>query len=156
MDTFFPRNRLMLGRVRAAWDALPPAMQHEAEQLSVVHSIAWSREQIGFRDISPESLKLRPPVVHPLVRTNPITDRKSLYLASHASHPVGWPEKEGRAYIHALVAHATQPQFVYSHAWCADELVMWDDRWTMHRATPYDGAHPRKLRWCGAVELQPV
>jgi alpha-ketoglutarate-dependent 2,4-dichlorophenoxyacetate dioxygenase len=142
--------------MRAAWEALPAYKQAEVEKLSVVHSIAWSREQIGFTDINPESLKLRPPVVHPLVRTNPVTGRKSLYLASHASHPVGWPVAEGRAYIHELVAHATQLQFVYSHAWSPDELVMWDDRWTMHRATPYDAPHPRILRWCGAVELEPV
>lgn len=75
---------------------------------------------------------------------------------THASHPVGWPVDEGRAYIRELVSHATQPEFVYSHAWSTDELVMWDDRWTMHRATPYDAPHPRKLRWCGAVELEPV
>ncbi len=142
--------------MRAAWDALPPGKQREAEKLSVVHSIAWSREQIGFTDISAESLLLRPPVMHPLVRTNPVTGRKSLYLASHASHPLNWPVLEGRAYIRELVAHATQPEFVYSHAWSTNELVMWDNRWTMHRATPYDAPHPRMLRWCGAVELEPV
>ena len=144
--------------MRAAWDALPPARQKELEKLDVLHSLMWSREQTGMKpsDFSEESRRLRPPVPHPLVRVNPITGRKSLYLAAHASHPVGWPVDEGRAFIKELIAYATQPEFVYSHDWMNDELVVWDDRWTMHRAIPFESAHPRKMRWCGAVETVPV
>jgi alpha-ketoglutarate-dependent 2,4-dichlorophenoxyacetate dioxygenase len=144
--------------MRAAWDALPGARQQEIEDLHVVHNFFWSREQIGMgiADFSEETVRLRPPVTHPLVRINPITGRKSLYLASHASHPIGWPIDEGRALIKGLIAHATRPDFVYSHDWEPDELVMWDDRWTMHRSTPYKELHPRKMRWCGARETEPV
>ena len=144
--------------MRAAWDALPAGRQKELEGLSIVHDFFWSREQIGVNrsSFSEETLRRLPPVAHPLVRTNPITGRKSLYLASHASHPEGWPLEQGRALMKELIAHATQRQFVYSHQWVPDELVLWDDRWTMHRATPYQEPHPRKMRWCGARETVPV
>lgn len=144
--------------MHAAWAALPPARQRELDGLLVEHSIYRSREQMGMKmtDFSEESLRERKPVQHPLIRTNSRTGRKSLYLASHASHVIGWPLETGRALIEELIAHATQPQFVYSHAWSLHQLVMWDDTWTMHRATPYDGAHPRHLRWCGVRELEPV
>jgi alpha-ketoglutarate-dependent 2,4-dichlorophenoxyacetate dioxygenase len=79
-----------------------------------------------------------------------------LYLASHASHVVGMPLEEGRALLQELMAFATQPRFVYAYEWTAHDLLMWDDRWTMHRATPYDKPQPRKLRWCGVRELEPV
>jgi alpha-ketoglutarate-dependent 2,4-dichlorophenoxyacetate dioxygenase len=144
--------------MHAAWEALPAARQRELDGLMVEHSIYRSREQMGMKmsDFSEESLRARKPVQHPLVRTNARTGWKSLYLASHASHVIGWPLDEGRALIESLIAHATQPQFVYSHAWSLHQLVMWDDSWTMHRATPYDGGHPRHLRWCAVRELEPV
>jgi alpha-ketoglutarate-dependent 2,4-dichlorophenoxyacetate dioxygenase len=144
--------------MRAAWEALSPERQAQLENLQAVHSIFWSREQIGMKaaDFSEETRAEMKPVVHPLVRTNPRTGRKSLYLASHASHIVGMPLEEGRALIQELIAFATQPQFVFAYAWTPNDLVMWDDRWTMHRATPYDRPQPRKLRWCGVRELEPV
>ncbi|KQT13332.1 TauD/TfdA dioxygenase family protein [Ramlibacter sp. Leaf400] len=144
--------------MRAAWDALPASRQRELEGLQVQHSILWSREQIGMKasDFSEETLRERQPVVHPLVRLNARTGRKSLYLASHASHIIGRPLDEGRALVQELMAHATQPRFVYSHAWQRGELVMWDDSWTMHRATPYKGSQPRQMRWCGVRELEAV
>jgi len=95
-------------------------------------------------------------VQHPLVRTHSLTGRKSLYLASHASHVIGWPVERGRALIEELTAHATQPKYVYSHAWRSNDLVMWDDTWTMHRSTPYKDPHPRLLRWCAVRELEAV
>ena len=144
--------------MRGAWDALPASRQGELEGLQVEHSILWSREQIGMKasDFSEETLRERQPVVHPLVRVNARTGRKSLYLASHASHIIGRPLEEGRALVQELMAHATQPEFVYSHAWKPGELVMWDDSWTMHRATPYKGQQPRQMRWCGVRELEAV
>lgn len=144
--------------MRAAWDALPASRQRELEGLQVQHSILWSREQIGMKasDFSEETLRERQPVVHPLVRVNARTGRKSLYLASHASHIIGRPLDEGRALVQELMAHATQPRFIYSHAWQRGELVMWDDSWTMHRATPYKGSQPRQMRWCGVRELEAV
>jgi alpha-ketoglutarate-dependent 2,4-dichlorophenoxyacetate dioxygenase len=144
--------------MNAAWESLSPQMQASLEGLVVEHSIYRSREQMGMKmsDFSEESLRARKPVQHPLVRTNSRTGRKSLYLASHASHVIGWPLEKGRKLIEELIAHATQPQFVYSHSWKLHQLVMWDDTWTMHRATPYEGTHPRHLRWCGVRELEPV
>ena len=144
--------------MHAAWEALSPDMQRSLEGLVVEHSIYRSREQMGMKmsDFSEESLRARKPVRHPLVRTNPRTGWKSLYLASHASHVIDWPMEKGRALIEELIAHATQPRFVYSHAWSLHQLVMWDDSWTMHRATPYEGRHPRHLRWCAVRELEAV
>ncbi|MEI6470636.1 MAG: TauD/TfdA family dioxygenase, partial [Betaproteobacteria bacterium] len=80
----------------------------------------------------------------------------SLYLASHASHVVGWPIEKGRALIEDLTAHATQARYIYSHEWHLDDLVMWDDTWTMHRSTPYKESHPRLLRWCAVREIEDV
>ena len=144
--------------MHAAWEALSPEMQRSLEGLLVEHSIYRSRELMGMKrsDFSEESLRARKPVQHPLIRTNPRTGWRSLYLASHASHVIGWPLEKGRQLLDELIAHATQPRFVYSHAWSLHQLVMWDDSWTMHRATPYEGSHPRHLRWCGVRELEAV
>ena len=144
--------------MHAAWEALSPEMQRSLEGLVVEHSIYRSREQMGMKmsAFSEESLRARKPVHHPLVRTNARTGWKSLYLASHASHVIDWPMEKGRRLIEELIAHATRPEFVYSHAWSLHQLVMWDDSWTMHRATPYEGGHPRHLRWCAVRELEAV
>ena len=142
----------------AAWDALSSARQARLEGLSVEHDVFWSRSQMGFpkASFSGSQMAERQPVHHPLVRANWRTGRKSLYLASHGSHIVGWPLEEGRALLKELMELATQPQFVYTHHWELNELVMWDDSWTMHRATPYDGPHPRLMRWAGVEEWAPV
>lgn len=144
--------------MRAAYDALSAARKAEIDGMKVEHSIFYSRSKMGMKvaDWAEDAFKKRPPVVHPLVRTNPLTGRKSLYLASHASHIIGLPVDTGRALIEELTEHATQRCFVYAHKWAPDDLVMWDDRWTMHRATPYDGDDARVLRWSGVLELEPV
>jgi alpha-ketoglutarate-dependent 2,4-dichlorophenoxyacetate dioxygenase len=144
--------------MRAAWDALPRERQAELDGLRVVHSIVRSREQMGFtaEKFDARTLKDHPSVEHPLVRTHPANGRKSLYLASHASHIVGWPLERGRALVEELIAFATQPRFVYEHTWRLHDMVMWDDRWTMHRATPYDDPHPRKMRQAAVHETQAV
>lgn len=144
--------------MRAAYDALPEATRRRIDGMVAEHSILYSRSKIGMKaeDFSEETRKNRKPVLHPLVRTNARTGRKSLYLASHASHIVGLPLEEGRALIEELMAHATKPQFVYSHAWKARDLVMWDDSWTMHRATPFESNEQRLLRWCGVQEVAEV
>ncbi len=81
-----------------------------------------------------------------LVRTHPATGRKSLYLASHAGGILGWPVPEARAFLRDLVEHATQRQFVYAHKWKVGDLVMWDNRRTMHRARPFPAHEPRDMR----------
>jgi len=83
-----------------------------------------------------------PPVPQTLVRTIPQNGRKSLYVASHAGRIFGLPPEEGRALIDHLIAHCTQRQFVYMHRWRPNDLVMWDNRCTMHRGTDFDD-----LRW---------
>jgi alpha-ketoglutarate-dependent 2,4-dichlorophenoxyacetate dioxygenase len=144
--------------MRTAWDDLPPSQQRELDGLMVEHSVFYSRSKMGMKmdDFSEETRAQRKPVQHPLVRTHSLTGRKSLYLASHASHVIGWPVERGRALIEELTAHATQPKYVYSHAWRSNDLVMWDDTWTMHRSTPYKDPHPRLLRWCAVRELEAV
>ena len=144
--------------MRAAYDALSPERKARIEHFQAEHSIFYSRSKIGMKksDWSADAAKKRPPVIHPLVRTHPRSGRKSLYLASHASHIIGMPLEAGRALIEDLTAHATQPQFVYSHQWQPHDLVMWDDTWTMHRAVPYSGSEPRVLRWSGVREVAPV
>jgi len=131
--------------LRAAWDALPEARKRKLDGLVVEHSIFRSRSQIGFADFNDEVYRQLPPVSQALVRHHPASGRVSLYLASHASHIVGWPVEKGRALIEELIAFATQPQFVYQHRWTVGDLVMWDNRCTMHRGRPYDDAQRRVL-----------
>ena len=144
--------------MRAAYDALDEATRVRIDSMSVEHSIFHSRALMGMKesDFTADARSRRPPVVHPLVRTHPRTGRKALYLASHASHVIGLPIAEGRALIEQLTAHATEPRFVYAHRWEPGDFVMWDDRWTMHRATPYSGHEPRVLRWSGVRETADV
>src|SRR6516165_7054753 len=131
--------------LRAAWEALPEARKRALDRLVVEHSIFRSRSQIGFVDFNDEIFKELPPVSQALVRHHHYSGRSSLYLASHASHIIGWPVEEGRALIEELIAFATQPQFVYRHHWTVGDLVMWDNRCTMHRGRPYDDTQRRVL-----------
>jgi len=127
---------------RAAYDALPDEMQRRLESLVAEHSIFNSRARLGFSNFSDEERAGLPPVPQVLVRTHPDSGRKSLYLASHAGRIFGMPEQDGRTLIDQLVAHATQRQFVYTHRWRVHDLVIWDNRCTMHRGTDFDD-----LRW---------
>jgi alpha-ketoglutarate-dependent 2,4-dichlorophenoxyacetate dioxygenase len=131
--------------MRAAWDALPEARKRELDGLVVEHSIFRSRSQIGFADFNDEISKELPPVRQALVRHHRYSGRTSLYLASHASHVIGRPVEEGRALLEELIAFATQPQFVYRHCWTVGDLVIWDNRCTMHRGRPYDDTQRRVL-----------
>ena len=132
--------------LRAAYDALEPEMKAQVENLRAHHSIAYSRQTLGFEFSAAEAAQL-PGAVQPLVRTNPRTKRRSLYLASHASRIVDWPVPEGRLLLRELIEHATQARFVYRHRWRAGDLVIWDNLATMHRGRAYDDAvHRRELR----------
>jgi alpha-ketoglutarate-dependent 2,4-dichlorophenoxyacetate dioxygenase len=131
--------------LRAAWDALPQSRKRTFDGLIVEHSIFRSRTQIGFADFNDEIFKQLPPVPQVLVRHHPASCRTSFYLASHASHIIGWPVEEGRALIEELIAFSTQPQFVYRHRWTVGDLVIWDNRCTMHRGRPYDDTQRRVL-----------
>jgi len=123
---------------RAAYDALPDSMKRKLEGLVAEHSIATSRRKTGFADFKEDEAKRLPPVPQLVVRTIPESGRKSLYLASHAGRIIGMSEAEGSALIEELIAHITQRQFIHTHRWRAKDLVMWDNRCTMHRGTDYD------------------
>ena len=139
--------------MRAAYDALDAETRNRIDGLRAHHSIAYSREVLGFKFSAEEQERLKG-AVHPLVRTNPHTGRRSLYLASHASQIVGWPVPEGRLLLRDLVEHATQPQFVYRHLWRVGDLVIWDNRATMHRGRPFDDAvHRRELRRVTTLDI---
>jgi alpha-ketoglutarate-dependent 2,4-dichlorophenoxyacetate dioxygenase len=124
--------------MRAAYEALDGATKAEIEELITEHSIAFSRAQLGFAEYGPGNEDRIRPVRHRLVRTHPVTGRKSLYLSAHIGGIVGWPVPEARAFIRDLTEHATQRQFVHEHVWRVNDLVMWDNRTTMHRARRYD------------------
>ena len=128
---------------RAAYDALDAAAKARLEGLRVHHSIAHSRRTLGF-EFSPDEEEALRGAVHPLVRTIPRSGRRALYVASHASRIIDWPVPEGRLLLRELIEHATQPEFVYRHGWRAGDLVIWDNRATMHRARPFDDATYRR------------
>ena len=132
--------------MRAAYDALSEAEKREVEGLVCEHSIVFSREQIGFGEYNPGFEEHLKPVPHKLVITHPKTGRKSLYLSSHIGGIVGWPVPEARAFIRDLTEHATQPRFVYKHVWKQYDMVMWDNRSTMHRVTRFDETLVRDMR----------
>jgi alpha-ketoglutarate-dependent 2,4-dichlorophenoxyacetate dioxygenase len=140
--------------MRAAYDALPAEQRARIEGLRVHHSIAHSRQTLGF-EFSPEEADRLRGAVHPLVRTLPRSGRRSLYLASHASRILDWPVPEGRLLLHDLTEHATRPEFVHRHEWRVGDLVIWDNRATMHRARPFDDAtYRRELRRVTTLDVE--
>jgi len=142
--------------MRAAYDALEPAIKAQVEGLRAHHSIAYSRRTLGFEWSAAEEEQLKG-AVHPLVRTNPRTARRSLYLASHASRIIDWPLPEGRLLLRDLTEHATQPRFVYRHCWRVGDLVIWDNLATMHRGRPFDDTkHRRELRRVTTLDIPPA
>jgi alpha-ketoglutarate-dependent 2,4-dichlorophenoxyacetate dioxygenase len=132
--------------MRAAYDALDAATKAEIEDLVCEHSLIHSRGALGFTELSPEERAMFRPVRQRLVRTHPETGRKSLFLSSHAGTILGWPVPEARAFLRDLTEHATAPAFVYVHRWRPFDLVMWDNRQTMHRVRRFDESEPRDMR----------
>lgn len=139
--------------MRAAYDALPEEMKQRLEGLQVHHSIAYSRKTLGFEFSAEEEERLKG-AVHPLVRTIPGSGRKSLYIASHASTILGWQVPDARLLLRDLMDHATQREFTYTHSWRAGDLVIWDNRATMHRGLAYDDTkYRRELRRVTTLDL---
>lgn len=132
--------------MRAAYDALDEATRAEIAPLICEHSLMYSRGSLGFTELSEEERAAFRPVRQSLVRTHPVSGRKSLYLSSHIGTIVGWPRPEAMAFIRDLTEHATQPRFVYVHRWRQWDLVMWDNRQTMHRVRRFDDRQPRDMR----------
>ena len=131
--------------MRVAWDDLPDREKRKAEGLVVGHSIAYSRALSDPNALTPEQQAEMPLARHLLVQTNPANGRKSLFIGSHASHIEGWPVDEGRAFLADLLVRATVPAVVYSHAWRTGDILVWDNRCLLHRATPFDAARHRRV-----------
>jgi len=132
--------------MRAAYDALDVRTKAEVQDLVCEHSLIYSREAIGFTDLTDEEREAFKPVRQRLVRTHPVTGRKSLFLSSHAGAIVGWTIPEARMFLRDLTEHATQREFVYSHEWKLHDLVIWDNRTTVHRARRFDRNEVRDVR----------
>ena len=130
----------------AAYEALDDETTDLIEDLVCEHSQLFSRDTIGFREFTPEERERFKPVRQKLVRTLPRTGRKSVYLSSHAGTILGWPLPEARLLLRDLTEHATQREFVYSHKWQVDDLVIWDNRQTMHRGRAYPASEARDVR----------
>jgi alpha-ketoglutarate-dependent 2,4-dichlorophenoxyacetate dioxygenase len=128
--------------MRAAYDALDDGMKTEIADLICEHSLIYSREVMGFGDLTEAERATMRPV---LTRTHPLSGRKSIYLAAHIGKIIGWPVPEARAFVRDLTEHATKRQFVYTHQWRPFDLVMWDNRCTMHRARRYDASQVRDM-----------
>ncbi|HEX9748316.1 MAG TPA: TauD/TfdA family dioxygenase [Methylomirabilota bacterium] len=142
--------------MRAGYDALPEEEKARLEGLRVHHSIAYSRQTLGFEFSESEQDALKG-AIHPLVRTIPRSKRRSLYVASHASRIIDWPVPEGRLLLRELIEHATRPEFVYRHQWRVGDLVIWDNRATMHRARSFDDAkYRRELRRVTTLDVEPA
>ena len=133
--------------MRAAYDALPEETKAKIADLTAEHSYWHSRVQGGGPEPTADERRSRPPARHKLVHVHPTSKRRALYLASHASHIVGWPEDDGRRLLAELTEFATQSRFVFRHRWRVGDVVIWDNLATMHRATPFDDTtHRRDMR----------
>ena len=140
--------------MRAAYDAFPDALKAQIEDLRAFHSIIYSRSTIGFTEFSDAERAQFPGAEQPLVRLHPGSHRKSVYVASHASHIIGWPVPDGRILLRELLALATLPQFVYRHTWRAGDFVIWDNRCTMHRGLAFDETRERRdLRRVTTIDM---
>lgn len=143
--------------MRAAWDALPEKDKAKVKDLTTWHSLIYSRAQLGFADYTEEEKKAFAPVPQRLVRRHPGSGRTSLYLSAHIGRVEGMPVPEGMMMIRELTEHATQPDFVYRHKWRQNDLVMWDNRCTLHRARPFeDGTYPRDMRRVTLEDVAPT
>jgi alpha-ketoglutarate-dependent 2,4-dichlorophenoxyacetate dioxygenase len=130
---------------RCAYSSLPEALRRRVEAATVVHDFSWSRDQIRPGFFTEKERAEYPPVRHPLVRANPVNGRQALFLGAHASHIVGLPLEEGRVFLKELLDHVTQPQFCYRHEWHEGDLIIWDNRCILHRATPFDTTRYKRL-----------
>ena len=143
--------------MRAAFDALPKDLAKRLHGLVAEHAIMYSRKRLGFTDFSDEENQALPPVPQTIVRKHAGSGRWGLYLASHAGRILGMSEAEGQALLQQLIEHASQRQFVYTHRWRLHDLVMWDNRCTMHRGLPYDDLRwPRDMQRATVADVAPT
>jgi len=130
---------------RAAYPSLPEALKRRVDGVFAIHDFGWSRDQVRAGFFTAEERAVYPPVRHPLVRANPVNGRRALFLGAHASHIEGLPLDHGRALLREILEHVTRPEFRYRHEWRAHDLVIWDNRCVLHRATPYDSVRHQRL-----------
>ena len=142
--------------MRAAYDALDADTKALVEDLVCEHSLMYSRGSLGMQDFTEDERAMFRPVRQRLVRTHPVTGRRSLYLSSHAGAILGMPMPEARILLREMTEHATQRQFVYAHAWRQWDLVRWDNRQVMHRARRYDERQPRDMRRTTVAGAEPT
>lgn len=143
--------------MRAAYDALPEKTKRRIDGLVAYHSIMTSRAKLGFADFDETERQAFAPVPQVLVRRLQDSGRMSLYLASHAGAIRGMADDEARELIDELTAHATQRQFVHSHRWRVKDLVIWDDRCTMHRGMDFDDQrYARDMRRATVSDVAPT
>ena len=143
--------------MRAAWDALPEKTRAKIRDMVTEHSLIFSRGKLGFTEYTEQELKNFAPVQQRLVRWHPGSQRHSIYLSSHIGRILGWPVPEAMALIRQLEEFATQRQFVYAHHWNQWDLVVWDNRSTMHRARPYeDQTFARDMRRVTLTDVAPT
>ncbi len=129
---------------RRLYEGLDEDLRERCEGLIVEHNIAFSRARVGFK-FTPEEEALHPSSWHPLVQTNPVTGRHSLLIGAHAARILGWSDHEAAEFLDELLERATRPEAVYSHAWRQGDIIIWDNRSALHRATAYDGVNHRRL-----------
>ena len=141
---------------RCAYPSLSSDLRRRVETAVAVHDFSWSRDQIRPGFFTEKERAEYPPVRHPLVRTNPANGRKALFLGAHASHIVGLRIEEGRMLLKELLDHVTQPQFCYRHEWQEGDLIIWDNRCVLHRATPFDTMRYRRLMQRTTVSGDPA
>jgi len=143
--------------MRAAWDHLPAERQPPLLGLTVQHSLAYSRKISASPELDATEQAAFPPIIQPLVRVHPNSGRRNLWLGMHAERIMEMPDEAGRALLDELTAHAVAPRFVYAHIWRAGDVVMWDNRTCMHRATPFDETqHVREMRRTTVAEEAPA
>ena len=143
--------------MRAAWDELSEDTKNEIKDLVAEHSLLYSRSLLGFTDFTESERESFAPVQQRLVRCIPETGRRSLFLSSHIGRIAGWPVPESLALVRELMEHATARRFVYRHNWRVNDLLMWDNRTTMHRGRPYeDKLYPRDMRRVTTMDKAPT
>ena len=139
--------------MRAGYDSFPDELKVRLSGMVAVHDYTTARMQMGFDDFSPEEHAAWPPVKHKLIRRHPDSGRESIYLGSHASHIEGMPVPEGRVLLRDLTERVTQREFVYVHNWRVGDLVIWDNRCTLHRGREWDPQYPRDFRRCTTSDV---
>jgi alpha-ketoglutarate-dependent 2,4-dichlorophenoxyacetate dioxygenase len=129
---------------RVAWEELPEGLKSRIENLSVVHSLSYARDKMDMSILTDEARAAAPPVKHPLVQVNPKNGKKSMLIGAHAALIDGWSEEDSRKLLDELVERASPPQNVYSHGWQDGDVIVWDNRCVLHRATPFESDKYRR------------